>query len=238
MFQFKIQNSKFKIASLAALFFAASGAARADLEWITGGVPGSASGADTSTVVQDGPSGGPVLGPAGEPDILMGHMTTCTRIVGQYPADSVNFFYPKRHSQVSYFAYFLSKPSSRIHTAVVECFSPTGMRIARYEREYKVSFVDNLLTIKEETYQWFLLDLSLGIEKILPEYGQTALPKILGLYSLHLSVDGRPIGVTFFYIKEEEPQTPSSASTPVPSKPLPALPMNTPVSTAPLRRNP
>lgn len=217
-----------------AIFVLTVGTVMADLEWITGGVPKSSEEKAQGAVVTDAP-GGEGLPTLGNQEIVVGHLTTCTRVVNQYPIDSVNFFFQGKHNQVGYFAYFLAKPSSRIHTAVAECFSSAGAKLARYEREFKVSFIDNLLTIKNETYQWFLLDLTLGMDRVRPESGQTALIREPGLYTIHLTVDGQLVGITFFYVKPPESKAPSAAPTGIPSSKAPALPLSTPISSQPIR---
>jgi len=229
----KIQNSKLKMAAAACLFLLA-GAAMADLEWINGGVPKNTPEKTGSTVKDAPPVDNPV--PAGgDQDIIVSHLTTCTKILNQYPVDSVNFFYQNKNTQVSYFAYFLIKPSSRIHTATVEWYSPSNLKIAKYDQEFRVGFVDRLLTIQNETYQWFMVNATIGLDHLHPEYGQTGMPRDVGLYTVHLTVDGQLVGITFFYIKPEETKAPPAIATVVPrtSQPL-SMPMSTPVFHAPI----
>ena len=219
------RNSKFKI-SVAVFFLWAT--AHADLEWITGGVPKNAPDKSTSAVVKDAPPEASPSSPTVNQDIIVSHMITSTKIVNQYPVDSVNYFYQNKNDQVCYFAYFLIKPSSRIHTATVECFSPTNLRIAKFDQEFQVGFTDRLLTIQNETYQWFLVDMTLGLDHLNSEFGQTGLPHDVGLYTIHLSVDGQLVGITFFYVKPEQTQS----TTPVAKIPMAPngklMPMSTP----------
>jgi hypothetical protein len=231
MNQLKIKNSKFKIA-VAVFFLWAT--ANADLEWITGGVPKNAPDKSTSTTVKDAPPESSTSSPAINQDIIVSHMITSTKIVNQYPVDSVNYFYLNKNDQVCYFAYFLIKPSSRIHTATVECFSPTNLRIAKFDQEFQVGFTDRLLTIQDETYQWFLVDVTLGLDHLHSEYGQTGLPRDVGLYTIHLSVDGQLVGITFFYVKPEQTQNATPVAT-IPTAPKSNLmPMSTPFSNSPI----
>jgi hypothetical protein len=106
--------------------------------------------------------------------------------------------------------------------------------MARYEREFKVSFVDNLLTIKNETYQWFLLDMTLGMDRARTEYGQSAVIRDPGLYTIHLTVDGQLVGITFFYVKPPESKAAPAANAAAPGKGT-GLPMSTPISNQPIR---
>jgi hypothetical protein len=234
--KFKIKNLKFKIA-IAAFFLSAS--AFADLEWITGGVPKNTVDKSTSTVVKDAPGDEGRVAAVGSQDIIVSHLTTATKIVNQYPVDSVNFFYLTKNPQVSYFSYFLIKPSSRIHTALVEWYSPSGLRIAKFEKEFKVGFTDQLLTIKNETYQWFMVNMTIGVDHMNPEFGQSGLPKDLGLYTIHLTVDGQMVGLTFFYMKAPEARAPAPVATiPAASKGGgSSLPMSPPVSNQPIPKN-
>ncbi len=209
--------------------------AYADLEWITGGVPKNTSEKSGVTTVKDAPSGEANSNTTGNQDIVVSHMTTCTKIVNQYPVDSVNFFYLNKSPQVSYFAYFLIKPSSRIHTATVEWFSPSSLRIAKFDQEFRVGFVDKLLTLQNETYQWFMVNMTIGLDHIHPEYGQSGLPKDVGLYTVHLTVDGQLVGITFFYVKPAEEKKEPAQIAPIPSAPKNlSMPMSTPVSRAPM----
>jgi len=235
--QFKIQNLKFKITVVAIGGLLAT-TAFADLEWITGGVPKNTADKQGPNVVKDAPAAEGNLTTSGNQDIVVSHMITCTKILNQYPVDSVNFFYLNKSPQICYFAYFLIKPSSRIHTATVECFSPSGMRIAKYDKEFRVGFVDRLLTVENETYQWFMVDMTIGMDHMHSEYGQSGLPKDLGLYTVHLTVDGQLVGITFFYVKQEEakPQAPVATVAPVKRQESELMPMSTPFSNVPLRQ--
>lgn len=226
---------KIKIAA-AAVILASAATAYADLEWINGGVPKNTQDKTGVNQVKDAPPGDASGMATGTQDIIVSHLTTCTKILNQYPVDSVNYFYLNKNTQVSYFAYFLIKPSSRIHTASVEWFSPSNLKIAKFDQEFRVGFVDRLLTIQNETYQWFMVNATIGLDHLHAEYGQTGLPKDMGLYTVHLTVDGQLVGITFFYIKPEETKGPAPIPTVAPhaaSQPM-SLPMATPVSRMPI----
>lgn len=195
------------VAALAALL--AVPPASAELQWITGGVPAEEHPASADTRVPDAPADAWGAPEAGNPDIVASHFTTCTRLAGQYPADSVNFFYRGRHEQVTYFAYFLMRPATRIHRVRVEWFDPKGRSLARQDQEFRVGFMDRLLTVGGGTYQWFLVTSAIGMNRPFPESFQTSIPREPGLYTIHLTVNGRLTGITFFYVKEPE-------TTPVP----------------------
>ena len=222
------------------LLVAGATKAFADLEWINGGVPKSTPDKYGATVVKDAPADDSHPFTSGNQDIVVSHLTTCTKIVNQYPVDSVNYFYLNKNNQICYFAYFLLKPSSRIHTASVEFYSPSNLRIAKYDQEFRVGFVDRLLTLQNETYQWFLVNMTVGMDHLHAEFGQTGLPKDIGLYTVHLIVDGQLVGITFFYVKPEETKAPPPIATVGPAinmKSSNSLPMSTPVSSGPIQRN-
>jgi hypothetical protein len=222
-----------------------TGTAHADLQWITGSVPKNTADSGSNTTIKDAPaSSSPVSGVLSQ-DIIISHMITCTKIVNDYPNDSVNYFYLNKNDQVCFYLYFLIKPSSRIHTATIECYNPSGLKIAKYDQEFRVSFVDRLLTVQNDTYQWFLTTMTLGMDHMRSEFGQTGLPKDTGLYCFRTSVDGQLVGITFFYVKEQPAQSPSpiaTVSAPPPSSvgmpSIPgAFPMSTPISSMPIPQN-
>jgi hypothetical protein len=224
--------------------------AYADLQWITGSVPKNTLDSGANTTIKDAPAVSASVTGASTQDIIISHMITCTKIANDYPNDSVNYFYLNKNDQVCFYLYFLIKPASRIHTVSVQCLNPSGIQIAKYDQEYRVSFVDRLLTVQDDTYQWFLTTMTLGMDHLRAEYGQTGLPKDTGLYSFKTSVDGQLVGITFFYVKDQPIQSPSPVS-PAPVSPAAAaaaqsvgamsipgaFPMSTPISSQPISRN-
>ncbi len=223
--------------------------AHADLQWITGSVPKNTQDSVANTTIKDAPAASSgVSGALSDQGIIISHMITCTKIANDYPNDSVNYFYLNKNDQVCFYLYFLIKPASRIHTVSVQCFNPSGIQIAKYDQEYRVSFVDRLLTIQDETYQWFLTTMTLGMDHLRAEYGQTGLPKDTGLYSFRTSVDGQLVGITFFYVKDQPMNPPSPIATVSPAAAAAAqsagamsipgaFPMSTPISSQPISRN-
>jgi hypothetical protein len=199
---------------LLSVSFLTTGSVFADLEWINGGVPKSSTDKTGNITVKDGPQDTSAAAGANQ-DIIVCHLITTTRIAGQYPVDSVNYFFPNKHNQVCYYAYFLMKPSSRIHTATVECYSPSGLKIAKFDQQFQVGFTDRLLTVQNETYQWFLLNMTLGMDHLHSEFGQSGFPKDFGLYTIHLTVDGQKVGITFFYVKADDGKSPTPIVQPI-----------------------
>ncbi len=221
---------------------------KAEIQWVTGGVPENAPVSGVAHGVPDSPeeAGNLTATQPGGNGVVLCHLTTCTKIVNNYPADCVNYFYLNQHQEIDYYAYFLMKPTTRIHTASVEWYNPTGNRIAKQDYEFRVGFTDRLLTIVGENYQWFLATSKLGMSKPNSEAKQDGLPRDMGLYTVHLIVDGQLSGVTFFYVREADksvapiatpmPNTGTSGQSAASAVLPPALLMSTPVSTAPLMR--
>lgn len=213
--------------------------ARADLQWITGSVPKNTVDSGNSTV-KDAPLAAGSVTAAGTQDVLICHMITCTKIVNDYPNDSVNYFYLNKNDQICFYLYFLIKPSSRIHTATIVCTNPLGIQIAKYDQEFRVNFTDRLLTVDNETYQWFLTTLTLGMDHLRPEYGQSGLPKDPGLYTFKTSIDGELAGITFFYVKQQAIQPPSPIATAAPGSSAALgggspMALSTPISSLPIQ---
>ncbi|HTA77635.1 MAG TPA: hypothetical protein VK791_10790 [bacterium] len=213
--------------------------ASADLEWITGETPKATNEKPASTIIRDAPGEENHTVTTGNQDVIVSILTTCTKLVNNYPADSVNYFYLDKNNQISYYAYFLIKPTSRIHTATVEWYSPSNIRIAKFDQDFRVSFVDRLLTFQNETYQWFMLNMTLGMDHLVSQFGQTGLPRDVGLYTIRLTVDGQLVGISFFYVKPGENKKPAPISTAAPattpssndaSNMTGLLPMSTPIS--------
>ncbi|HVM32780.1 MAG TPA: hypothetical protein VMU88_06565 [bacterium] len=211
---------------------------QADLQWITGSVPKNPVDAGNPGV-KDAPSAPAPAAGAASSDLLICHMITCTKIVNDYPNDSVNYFYLNKNDQICFYLYFLIKPASRIHTVSIECTNPLGIQIAKYDQEFRVGFTDRLLTVDNETYQWFLSTLTLGMDHLRAEYGQTGLPKDPGLYTFKTSIDGQEVGVTFFYVKPQPIQPPSPIATVAPggsmTGPAGLMPLSTPISSLPIQ---
>jgi hypothetical protein len=102
----------------------------------------------------------------------------------------------------------------------VEIFNPLGFKILKHEQEFTVGFTDRLLTVENETYQWYLITATADMNSLNAENGQTGLPKDVGLYTVHLIVDGQLVGITFFYVKPQAPKQPEGLfPTPAPSSP-------------------
>jgi len=198
--------------------------ALADLQWITGGTPKNAPESQTGAVVTDAPGTLASTLPTANQEVVVSHMITCSKIVNQYPADSVNYFYLDKNDQINYYAYFLMKPASRIHTVSVEIYNPLGFKILKHDQEFTVGFTDRLLTVENQTYQWYLVTATANMNSLSAENGQTGLPKDVGLYTVHLIVDNQLVGITFFYVKAQAPKPPAGIPTMPAANPAAANP--------------
>lgn len=188
---------------LFAVLLALAGNARAELQWVTGGTPESAPVTTLVTGVRDTPEETGATGSVetGNGDLVMCHLTTCTKVLNNYPADSVNYFYLGQHHEISFYAYFLMKPTTRIHTATVEWYNVSGNRIGRQDYEFRVGFTDRLLTLANDNYQWFMVTSTLGMDRPSNDAHQNGLPRDPGMYTVQLKVDNRLAGITFFYVR-------------------------------------
>ncbi len=212
-----LQNLKFITFVVWAAGFSLESTAWADLQWITGSIPKNAPASQNGNVVNDAPGAPPSSAPVANQEVIVSHMITCSKIVNQYPADSVNYFYLDKSQEINYFAYFLMKPSSRIHTATVEVYNPMGFQILKHDQEFTVGFTDRLLTVENSTYQWYLVSTNLQMNNLNASEGQTGLPKDVGLYTIHLIVDGQLVGITFFYVKAQAPKSPEGLPSAAPA---------------------
>ncbi len=134
--------------------------------------------------------------------IIVCHLTTCTKIVNNYPIDSNNYFYLNKNKRICYFAYFLIQPQTKVHTIDVSWYNPSGMKIAHQVRTIQLEFTNHLLTLENKTYQWMLVTSQINLRSFNSNSNQTGLPETRGLYTIHLRVDGNLVGITFFYIKK------------------------------------
>jgi|GEM_PF-1392549 hypothetical protein len=257
------KNHHLRALALAAILsIGVSGEPRAELQWVTGGAPESAPVTNAQTGVKDTPEEtGAWSVETGNCDLVMCHLTTCTKVMNNYPADSVNYFYLGQHHDINFYAYFLMKPTTRIHTATVDWYNVSGNRIGRQEYEFRVGFTERLLTLGNENYQWFMVNSTLGMDRPNGDARQSGLPRDPGMYTVQIKVDNRLAGITFFYVREMDknikPTAPAdqkqdaSTGLKVPTdaggtlsgapklptgNPSMSLPMATPVSSVPFAR--
>jgi hypothetical protein len=161
---------------------------------------------------------------------VMGHITTCTGLINDYPADSTNWFYRKNHSVVQYWVYMLF-PAGPVSGASVlkphhfvnpyNFYSGTGV----FKSENNYTFENKWVSpsgkiLCEKIVTWdkksankrvnvggvecvpYVFANYAGISMPAKENGQTALPDEKGLYHVELYVNGELAAVTFFEMKD------------------------------------
>jgi hypothetical protein len=163
--------------------------------------------------------------------VLIGHITTCSGLINNYPADSTNWFFKNQHNVVQYFAYILF-PVSDVTLSIkekkhlfinpyamysgansgevedvnaFECrvISPTGKVICEKLANWDRTAVENKrVNVEDREYLPYVFANYFGIKQMYPENGQKALPDEIGLYHISLYLNGRMIAMTFFEIKE------------------------------------
>jgi len=163
--------------------------------------------------------------------VLIGHITTCSGLINNYPADTTNWFFRAQHQVVQYWAYLLfpDKQASpgmkqRNHyfenpyavysgagTDEVEIsnifelriISPSGKTIAEKVLNWDRNMSENKkVTVDNREYLPYVVADYIGIKQMYPENGQGLLPDEIGLYHADLYLNGRKIAMTFFEIKD------------------------------------
>lgn len=158
---------------------------------------------------------------------------TCSALTSNiYPADSVNWFDPVRHSQVVFFAHLLFPlptalptgpwhpplslpapgqgvpPPRDEHYAEAEWLDPAGRRVALYGLTFPARVRSDWLDLHGRTYIPHTLAMAIGIRDLRSDAGQVALPSQEGQYTVHLRVDGRATGLAFFRMLRGQAPTP------------------------------
>ncbi len=161
---------------------------------------------------------------------VIGHMTTCSGLINNYPADSTNWFYRAQHAVIQYFAYLLFPVKSQSlnmsdrHYLFVNPYkyyagqsgsedsedfifenrwiSPSGKIICEKTVKWAKSSNDKAITVNDRQYVPYVLANYAGIKQMYRENGQERLPDEPGLYHINLYVNGILSGVTFFELKD------------------------------------
>jgi hypothetical protein len=162
------------------------------------------------------------------PAPLVSVLGTCSALTSNiYPADSINWFDPARHSQVVFYAHLLFplqseepdwapgawhpplvlSPSAKAmgelpvrdeHFAEAEWLDPAGERIAYYSLTFPARIRADWLDLQGRSYIPHTLAMAIGTRDLRGDAGQTRLPGREGQYTVQLRVDGRPTGLAFF----------------------------------------
>lgn len=145
-----------------------------------------------------------------------------------YPADPVSWFDAGRYSQVVFYAHLLFpvKPlpselepvaASAWHPPLVlgavedvgresvdefvaeaEWLDPKGERVAFYSLTFPARIKSDWVRVAGRDYIPHTFAMAIGTKDVRSDAGQTRLPALEGQYSVHLKVDGRPVGLGFF----------------------------------------
>ncbi|MCX7699170.1 MAG: hypothetical protein N2114_06885 [Candidatus Goldbacteria bacterium] len=166
-----------------------------------------------------------------QPAYIIGHITTCSGLINNYPADSVNWFYRSKHQVVQFFAYFLFYTKSsfdynlknRQYLFVNPYEYYSGIRKIDEETNFtfeniwvspskkviceKILTFDKLSTDKrigvaDKQYIPYAFGNFIGINETFPENGQLGLPTEKGLYNIQLFINGELVSITFFEMKD------------------------------------
>ncbi|PKL91421.1 MAG: hypothetical protein CVV21_07505 [Candidatus Goldiibacteriota bacterium HGW-Goldbacteria-1] len=163
--------------------------------------------------------------------VLTGHITTCSGLINNYPADTTNWFFRTQHQVVQYWAYLLfpakhSSPGMKQRNHFFEnpyavysgagsqevedsnifelrIISPTGKVIAEKVLNWDKNAAENKkVTVDSGEYLPYVVANYIGIKQMFPENGQGLLPDEIGLYHVDLYLNGRKIAMTFFEMKD------------------------------------
>jgi len=166
-----------------------------------------------------------------QPAYITGHITTCSGLINNYPADSINWFYRAKHKVIQFFAYFLFYTQSsfdynlknRQHIFVNPYEYYSGIKRIDEDTSFtfeniwispskkiiceKIITFDKLSTDKrigvaDKQYIPYAFGNFIGIDETFPENGQVGLPTEKGLYNIQLYVNGDLTSITFFEMKD------------------------------------
>ncbi len=168
---------------------------------------------------------------AANDSFIMGHITTCTGLINNYPADSVNWFYRKSHKVVQYFAYilfplkknfinlpfekkyFFKNPYEIYSKGFTDFFeteftfenrwlSPSGKVLCEKIINWSLDTKEKKFAIEGIQYIPYVFANYIGISEKFAENGQKELPAETGLYHINLYINSELKSITFFEIKD------------------------------------
>ena len=161
---------------------------------------------------------------------MTGHITTCSGLINNYPADSTNWFYRGQHNVVQYFAYILF-PVKSVSFNMAERYylfenpykyysgasdfsdsedyvfenkwvSPSGKIICEKMVKWTKSASDKKVSVNDRQFVPYVFANYAGIKQMYRENGQERLPDEPGLYHIDLYINGVLSAVTFFEMKD------------------------------------
>lgn len=137
--------------------------------------------------------------------VLSGLVTTCSGLApgGVFPANTQNYFSPARDSHVQFYGYYFLRPFDSAEREVrIVWKDPAGGVFCEYSHVVAPKKVD----LAEGAVGQVLVPLAVGLREVIARNGQTGIPSAPGLYTIEVSIDGVPVSVTVFYIREEAPR--------------------------------
>lgn len=166
-----------------------------------------------------------------QPSYIIGHITTCSGLINNYPADSVNWFYRSKHKVIQFFAYFLFLTQSTIdynlrnrqHLFINPYEYYSGLKKIDEDTSFtfeniwispskkiiceKIITFDKLssdkrIGVMDKQYIPYAFGNFIGINESCSENGQMGLPTEKGLYNIQLYVNGNLTSITFFEMKD------------------------------------
>jgi len=166
---------------------------------------------------------------AAKQEIILGHITTCSGLINNYPADSTNWFFRKQHKVVQYFAYMLfpareyNFPGRDTRHLFINPYvlysdetyyednmvfenrwiTPSGGVISEKVMSWTVpTESEKKMTVGDRQYIPYVFSNYIGIQERFSQNGQEKLPAEKGLYHIELYLNGSLIAVTFFEMKD------------------------------------
>jgi hypothetical protein len=161
---------------------------------------------------------------------LSGHITTCTGLINNYPADTTNWFFRAQHKVVQYWAYFLfptggdnpgRKSKQYLFINPYEMYSanskyrddnnyvfenkwmsPSGKVICDKVANWDKSTSKDVLLVDGKKYVAYIFANFTGIKEIEKDNGQEMALDEQGLYHINLYINGELAAVTFFEMKD------------------------------------
>lgn len=161
---------------------------------------------------------------------VIGHITTCTGLINEYPADSTNWFYRKTHSVVQYWVYMLFPSGGQGKSATFKpnlfvnpysfysgtgkyksetnfvfenkWVSPSGKVICSKVMSWDKKTANKRVNVDGKEFIPYVFANFIGISMPAKDNGQEALPDEEGLYHVELYVNGELAAVTFFEMKD------------------------------------
>lgn len=133
--------------------------------------------------------------------ILAGLVTTCSGLQqgGIFPANTQNYFSASRHAHVQYYGYFLLRPFDPApREAKLVWRDPAG----RVFSEYVHSITPKRVDLPAGPVGQILLAQAVGLRQVLSQNGQQRVPTRPGLYTIETFVDGVPVALTVFYLRD------------------------------------